>query len=294
MSEGASKIKIRELLEAGVHFGHKTSRWNPRMRPYIFGSRNGIHIIDLQKTARLFRHAYNVIRDTVMQGQSVLFVGTKRQAQDVVADEARRSSQFFVNHRWLGGTMTNFTTIKKSIERLNTLEKQFEDGSINALPKKEVMKNEKLLAKLRSNLGGIQHMNGLPGLLFVVDVIKEKIAINEAKNLGIPVVALLDSNCDPANIDYPIPGNDDAIRSIQLVTRLVADACAEGVAMRKDRPREERSQGRRRGRKNAEKNQGPRPPVEVRPHATAPAKEEKAAAPKEEQAAAPKQESAEA
>ena len=241
------------------------------MRPYIFGSRNGIHIIDLQKTARLFRHAYNVIRDTVMQGQSVLFVGTKRQAQDVVAEESRRSQQYFVNHRWLGGTMTNFSTIKQSIERLNTLEKQFEDGSINALPKKEVMKNEKLLAKLRSNLGGIQHMSSLPGLLFVVDVIKERIAVNEAKKLGIPVVALLDTNCNPADIDYPIPGNDDAIRSIQLVTSLIADACLEGVAMRKERPRQEQNQGRRRGKKGADKSQGPRPPVEVRPHA---AKEE--------------------
>lgn len=266
MSDGAAKIKIRDLLEAGVHFGHKTSRWNPKMRSYIFGSRNGIHIIDLQKTARLFRHAYNVIRDTVMQGQSCLFVGTKRQAQDVIANEAATAGQYFINNRWLGGTLTNYRTIKDSVERLNNLEQQFEDGSINALPKKEVMKNEKLLGKLKANLGGIQHMTGLPGIVFVVDVQKERIAVNEAKKLGIPVVALVDTNCDPTDIDFPIPGNDDAIRSIQLVTSLVAAACAEGAAMRKERPQQSKGQGQGRGRGKRRKDEGgARPPVEVRP-----------------------------
>lgn len=273
MSEGSSQIKIRDLLEAGVHFGHKTSRWNPKMRPYIFGSRNGVHIIDLQKTARLFRHAYDIVRDTVMQGRSCLFVGTKRQAQDVVREEANKAGQFYVNYRWLGGTLTNFTTIKASIERLKTLEQQFEDGSINALPKKEVMKQEKLLGKLRANLGGIQHMEELPGIIFVVDVFKERIAVDEAKKLGIPVVALVDTNCDPTDIDLPVPGNDDAIRSIQLVTSLVAAACTEGMSMRKERPKEERRNaapsGGRGSANRSRKKEGheTRPPVDVRPHA---------------------------
>ena len=262
-----SKIKIRELLEAGVHFGHKTSRWNPRMRPYIFGARNGIHIIDLQKTARLFRHAYDVIRDTVMQGQHILFVGTKRQAQDIVREDSTRSGQFYVNHRWLGGTMTNFRTIKQSIERLNTIEKQFDDGSVNSFPKKEILQLEKLRVKLKNNLGGIQNMNGLPGLLFIIDIQKEKIAVNEANKLGIPVVAILDSNCDPTGIDYPIPGNDDAIRSIQIISRIISEACAEGMAMRKEKPREEKKAPARSSRKKEKSENAGRPPVEVRPHA---------------------------
>jgi small subunit ribosomal protein S2 len=265
MSE--SKIKIRDMLIAGVHFGHKTSRWNPKMRQYIFGSRNGIHIIDLQKTARMFRQAYRLIRDTVMQGQHVLFVGTKRHAQEVMRKEAERCGQFYVNHRWLGGTMTNFSTIKQSIERLNKLEQQFEDGSIQSLPKKEILGLEKQCAKLKSNLGGIQQMGGLPGLIFVIDIFKERIAVNEANKLKIPVVAIVDTNCDPQNIDYPIPGNDDAIRSIELISEIIADACAEGMSMRKELPQEESKAPAAKTQSRFAKDTTGRPPVEFRYHA---------------------------
>lgn len=229
-------ITIRELLEAGVHYGHKTSRWNPKMRPYIFGSRNGIHIIDLQKTVRLFRQAYISVRDIVAQGQDVLFVGTKKQAQDIVKEEAERCNQFYIHHRWLGGTLTNFRTIKQSIEQLNSLEQMFEDGSVQSLPKKEVLKLENMHEKLVKNLGGIQRMARQPGAIVVIDPVKDRIAISEANRLQIPVIAIVDTNSDPSVIDYPIPGNDDAIRSIRLVAQTLADACLEGISLRKDRP----------------------------------------------------------
>ncbi|MEM1009709.1 MAG: 30S ribosomal protein S2, partial [Myxococcota bacterium] len=204
-------ITIRELLEAGVHFGHKTSRWNPKMRSYIFGSRNGIHIVNLQKTVSMFRDAYDLVRSLVANGQDVLFVGTKKQAQDIVREEAERSGQFFVQSRWLGGTLTNFVTLKKRVEHLNQLEKMFEDGTTESLPKKEVLLLEKEKTKLKRNLGGIQQMKRVPGALFLVDPSKDHIAVKEANNLGIPVIAIVDTNADPSDIDFPIPGNDDAI-----------------------------------------------------------------------------------
>lgn len=273
-----SAIKIRELLEAGCHFGHKTSRWNPKMSPYIFGSRNGIHIIDLQKTARMYRHAYNVIRNVVTQGQDVLFVGTKRQAQDIIREEAERANQYYIQNRWLGGTLTNFRTIKQSIDQLNKLEAQFEDGSINARPKKEVMLLEKRCGKLKDNLGGIQKMQRLPGLIFVVDTMKEKIAVHEATKLGIPVVAVVDTNSDPDVVEYPIPGNDDAIRSIRILCSIAADACLEGLRMRKEqRPSQDREERRgKRGGKKKAADAGNQPAVDIRPSATK--KEEEAEA----------------
>ncbi len=267
-------ISIRDLLEAGVHFGHKTSRWNPKMRPYIYGARNGVHIIDLQKTVRMFRHAYNVVRDTVAQGGSVLFVGTKKQAQDIIAEEATRCNQFYVQNRWLGGTLTNFRTIKQSIERLNKLEEMFADGTTESLPKKEVLQLEKSMEKLRRNLGGIQKMGGLPRVLFVIDPVKDRIAVSEAKKLGIPVVAVVDTNSDPSVIDLPIPGNDDALRSIRLITHTIADACIEGLNLRDEQgeiveaaPQTKESNVK----KEKDKTGGPR--VDIRPHA--PREEEK-------------------
>lgn len=262
-----SAIKIRELLEAGCHFGHKTGRWNPQMSPYIFGARNGIHIIDLQQTARMYRQAYKIIRDVVASGQDVLFVGTKRQAQDIIREEAERCEQFYMQNRWLGGTLTNFRTIKQSIERLNKLEQQFEDGSIQARPKKEVLLLERSLTKLRANLGGIQKMQRTPGLLFIVDTQKERIAVHEAKKLGIPVIAVVDTNCDPNAVDYPIPGNDDALRSIRILTQIAANACIEGMQLRKEKPQAAKEEGGRK-RKGGRKSQavgGQRPPVDVRP-----------------------------
>jgi small subunit ribosomal protein S2 len=265
-----SSIKIRELLEAGCHFGHKTSRWNPKMSEYIFGSRNGIHIIDLQQTARMYRAAYNVIRDVVASGQDVLFVGTKRQAQDIIREEAERAEQYFMQNRWLGGTLTNFRTIKQSVDQLNKLEEMFEDGSIHNRTKKEVLLLEKDCNKLKANLGGIQKMQRLPGLMFVVDTNKERIAIHEAKKLKIPVVAVCDTNSDPKHIDYPIPGNDDAIRSIRVLTAIAANACIEGKQLRKERPQAEKSEGKQRrgGNKRGRNQGGQRPPVDVRPKAS--------------------------
>ena len=219
---------MKQLLEAGVHFGHQTRRWNPKMKPYIFGARNGIYIIDLQKTVQLFKVAYNFVADTVASGQSVLFVGTKKQAADSIMEEANRSGMFFVNNRWLGGTLTNFETIKKSIDKLKHLEKIKEEGTINLYPKKEIMAMERLMIKLRRNLGGIKDMDRLPGALFVIDPRRERIAVHEARRLGVPVVAVVDTNCDPDDVDYIIPGNDDAIRAIRLMTTRVADACVEG------------------------------------------------------------------
>ncbi len=225
-----SAITMKQLLEAGVHFGHQTKRWNPKMKPYIFGARNGIYIIDLQKTVALARNAFRFVSDTVARGGSVLFVGTKKQAQDAVQEEATRSAQFHVTNRWLGGTLTNFKTIKTGIERLKTIEKMAQDGTYERLPKKEIAQLEREREKLEKNLGGIKEMSRLPAALFVIDTKKEHIAVHEANRLGIPVVAVVDTNCDPEGIDYVIPGNDDAIRSIRLFTGKVAEACIEGKA----------------------------------------------------------------
>jgi len=221
-------LSIREMLEAGVHFGHQTQRWNPKMKQYIFGARNGIYIIDLQKTHELYQKAYQFLTQTVANGDKVLFVGTKKQAQEVVEEQARRSSQFFVTQRWLGGMLTNFKTLKQSLDRFRAIDKMAEDGTFQKLPKKEVLGMERERSKLEKNLGGVKEMTRLPGALFVIDPGKEHIAVAEAKKLGIPVVAVVDTNCDPDMVDYVIPGNDDAIRSIRLFLTSVADACVEG------------------------------------------------------------------
>lgn len=224
--------QMKELLDAGVHFGHQTKRWNPKMIRYIFGERNNVYIIDLQKTVKKLDAAYNFVRDLTEKGDSILFVGTKRQAQEIVTEEAKRSNMFYVDHRWLGGMLTNFSTIKKSIVRLKKLEAAREDGTYDRLPKKEVIKLEKKRGHLEKNLGGIKQMNALPGALFVIDTIKEKTAVLEANRLGVPVIAIVDTNCDPDEIDYVIPGNDDAIRSIRLLTGKIADAVLEGQRLR--------------------------------------------------------------
>jgi len=221
-------VTMKELLEAGVHFGHQTKRWNPKMKPYIFGARNGIYIIDLQRTVRMFKTAYDFITDTVAGGKSVLFVGTKKQARDSIYEEANRCEMYYVHNRWLGGMMTNFQTIRQSIDRLNYLNNIQNDGSIDLFPKKERLKLGKERIKLDSNLGGIRTMNGLPGALFVVDPKNEAIAVREGRRLNIPIVAIVDTNCDPDNIDYIIPGNDDAIRAIRLISSKMADACIKG------------------------------------------------------------------
>jgi small subunit ribosomal protein S2 len=221
-------VTMRELLEAGAHFGHQTRRWNPKMKPYIYGARNGIYIIDLQKTHRMFNEAAQFIRDVRARGRSVLFVGTKRQAQDIVREEAIRCGQFFVNHRWLGGTLTNLKTIRQSVERLKRVEALKERGYYDALPKKEALKLEKERVKLERALGGIKDMDRLPGVLFLIDAKKERIAIHEAAILGIPAVSLVDTNSDPDNIPYVIPSNDDAIRALRLLTSRIADAVIEG------------------------------------------------------------------
>jgi small subunit ribosomal protein S2 len=230
-----SAVTMKQLLEAGVHFGHQTKRWNPKMKDYIFGSRNGIYIIDLQKTVRLFKDAYKFVVDSVADGQSVLFVGTKKQAQDAIAEEASRAGMFYVNQRWLGGTLTNFRTIKKNLERLKKLRTMAEDGSLSALPKKEALGLEKDRAKMEKVLGGIKEMERVPGVLFIVDPRKERIAVHEARKLAIPTVGIVDTNCDPDEIDYIIPGNDDAIRAIRLISSKVADACLEGKQIRESR-----------------------------------------------------------
>ncbi|CAH2030830.1 30S ribosomal protein S2 [Trichlorobacter ammonificans] len=227
-----SSISMKELLEAGVHFGHQTKRWNPKMKPYIFGARNGIYIIDLQKTVRYFKSAYSFVKDSVEQGSTVLFVGTKKQAQDSIAEEAARCGQYYVNQRWLGGMLTNFSTVKQSIERLKRIEAMFEDGTIEAYTKKEALKLDKEREKLEKILGGIKNMNKLPSLMFVIDPKNEEIAVQEAKKLGIPVVAVVDTNCDPDLIDHVIPGNDDAIRAIRLLAAKIADAVIEGAEAR--------------------------------------------------------------
>jgi len=229
-SAAAQPISMKLLLEAGAHFGHQTRRWNPKMKPFIFGARNGIYIIDLQKTVRLAKDAARFVSDIAARGGSVLFVGTKKQAQDVVREEAQRAGQFFVVNRWLGGTLTNFRTIKQGIDRLKTLEKMSTDGTYDRLPKKEIAKLEDEREKLERNLGGIKDLGRLPSAIFVIDPKKEHIAIHEATRLGIPVIGLVDTNCDPTGVDYVIPANDDAIRSIRLFTAKIADAAIEGKA----------------------------------------------------------------
>ena len=221
-------ISMKELLEAGVHFGHQTKRWNPKMKPYIFGARNGIYIIDLQKTVRLFQTACDFITKTVATGKPVLFVGTKKQARESIYEEANRCEMYYVHNRWLGGMLTNFQTIKKSINRLNHLNDIENDGSINLYTKKERLKLEKEKNKLDNNLGGIKGMNGLPGAIFVVDPKNESIAVKEGMRLNIPIIAIVDTNCNPDEIDYLIPGNDDAIRAIRLISSKISDACIEG------------------------------------------------------------------
>ena len=221
-------ISMKQLLEAGVHFGHQTRRWNPKMAPYIFTERNGIYIIDLQKTVRKVDEAYNFIRDTAMAGKTVLFVGTKKQAQESIESEAKRCNMFYVNNRWLGGMLTNFKTIQTRIKRLNDIDKMEATGQFEVLPKKEVIKLNAEREKLEANIGGIREMKKLPGALFVVDPRKEHIAVTEARILNIPIVAIVDTNCDPDEIDYVIPGNDDAIRAVKLIAGKMADAILEG------------------------------------------------------------------
>jgi len=230
-------ISMRALLEAGVHFGHNTGRWNPKMKQYIFGARNGIHIIDLQHTVKLFRQAFQGVVDTTARGDTVLFVGTKKQAQDVIVEEATRSGQHYVTQRWLGGTLTNFRTVKGSLERLRGLEKMEEDGTLFALTKREQVMIKRDRDKLMKSLGGIKQMSKLPGMLFVIDPHKEHIAVDEARKLEIPVVAITDTNCDPDQIDYVIPGNDDAIRAIKLFAAKIADAAILGAKIWKETAR---------------------------------------------------------
>ncbi len=247
-------LPLRSLLDAGVHFGHQTKRWNPKMRPFIYGARNGIHIIDLDQTVRLFKRAHDYIVDAVSRGGHVLFVGTKRQAQDIVIDEAKRCGMYFVTNRWLGGTLTNFRTIKQGLDRLRSLERYKEDGTYEQMLKKEVSKLEKERERLEKYLGGLKGMGSLPSAVFVIDPHQESIGVSEARKLGVPVIAITDTNCDPDLVDFVIPGNDDAIRSIKLITARVADACIEGTQRRRDTSND---QGRARG-EDISVYQGPR------------------------------------
>jgi small subunit ribosomal protein S2 len=240
-----SQVTMRDLLEAGVHFGHQTNRWDPKMRPYIYGARNGIHIVDLSQTVRLFANAYNFITQVVARGQSVMFVATKKQAQDTVREQADRAGQPYVVNRWLGGTLTNYLTIKKAIERLKELDRMSKDGSFAKYTKKENLMFERERERLENNVGGIRDMTHLPGAMFVIDPKKETIALLEAARLNIPVVAICDTNCDPTGIDYVIPGNDDAIRSIRLFAGAIADACLEGGKLSSARREEASRDGRR-------------------------------------------------
>lgn len=228
-------ITMKQLLEAGVHFGHQTRRWNPKMKPFIFGERNGIHIIDLQQTLKYFEIAYEFVVNLVAEGGKLLFVGTKKQAQETIKEEAERCGMYYVNYRWLGGTLTNFKTIRQSVEKLKRLEAWFEDGTIERFPKKERLRLERLKNKLERNLKGIKNMETLPQALYIVDPVHEEIAVKEARKLGIPIVAIVDTNCDPDLIDYIIPGNDDAIRAIKLITSKIADACLEGLEIYKEK-----------------------------------------------------------
>jgi len=227
-------VTMKDLLEAGVHFGHQTKRWNPKMKKYLFGERNGIYIIDLQKTLSKFQQAYDFVRQLSASGGEVLFVGTKKQAAESISEEARRCGMFFVNRRWMGGMLTNFQTIRKSIDRLHQLEVMKEDGTFGKLTKKEVLKLEREMAKLDFSLSGIKEMTQLPGAVFIIDPRKERIAVQEARRLAVPVVAVVDTNCDPDEIDYPIPGNDDAIRAIRLMSSKIAEAVIEGRGVSKE------------------------------------------------------------
>ena len=227
-------IEVKELLDAGVHFGHPMNRWNPKMARYIFGERSNIYVIDLQKTAKKVTEACDFVRNLVASGESVLFVGTKRQAQSVIEDAAKRSSMFYVNRRWLGGMLTNFTTIRKSVDRLKKIEQLSKDGTYERLPKKEVIQLEKERGKLLKNLAGIRDMNKLPGAVFIVDTVKERICVAESRRLKIPLVAIVDTNCDPDGIDYLIPGNDDGIRSIRLISDQIVEAILEGISLRQN------------------------------------------------------------
>src|SRR5712691_145452 len=226
---------MKELLEAGVHFGHQTKRWNPKMKEFIFGERNGIYIIDLQKTLKMFKEASKYVQDLASEGKSVLFVGTKRQAQDAIAEEAQRCGQFYINQRWLGGLLTNWITVQKSVKRLKELDEMATDGRYDLLPKKEVIKLERERKHLQANLAGIKNMTRLPDAIFVIDSNKEQIAVRESRKLGIPVVAVVDTNCDPSEVDYVIPGNDDALRAIRLFTSKISESIAEGVHARDDK-----------------------------------------------------------
>jgi small subunit ribosomal protein S2 len=226
---------MKELLEAGVHFGHQTKRWNPKMKEFIFGERNGIYIIDLQKTLKMFKEASKFVQDLAAEGRIILFVGTKRQAQDAIAEEAQRCSMFYVNQRWLGGLLTNWVTVQKSVKRLKELDEMATDGRYDLLPKKEVIKLERERKHLQANLAGIKNMTRLPDAIFVIDSNKEQIAVREARKLGIPVVAVVDTNCDPSEVDYVIPGNDDALRAIRLFTSKISESIAEGVHARDDK-----------------------------------------------------------
>ncbi|HVG91794.1 MAG TPA: 30S ribosomal protein S2 [Alphaproteobacteria bacterium] len=230
-----ANITMKELLEAGVHFGHQTKRWNPKMKEYIFGERNGIYIIDLQKTLKMFKDASKFVQDAAADGRTVLFVGTKRQAQDAIAEEAGRCGMFYVNNRWLGGLLTNWVTVQKSVKRLKELDEMATDGRYELLPKKEVIKLERERKHLQANLAGIKSMTRLPDVVFVIDSNKEAIAVKEARKLGIPVVAVVDTNCDPTEVDWVIPGNDDALRAIRLFASKVADSIAEGVQAATDK-----------------------------------------------------------
>jgi small subunit ribosomal protein S2 len=249
---GDLPLPLKSLIDAGVHFGHQTKRWNPKMRPYIYGARNGIHIVDLDQTARLFARAYRFVEDMVSRGGHLLMIGTKRQAQEIVTEEATRSGSYFVVNRWLGGTLTNFRTIKQGLDRMRQLERMKEDGTYLQLPKKEVIRLEKERARFEKYLGGLKTMTSLPHAVFVIDPSKETIAVEEAKKLGIPIIAITDTNCDPDLIDYVIPGNDDAIRSIKLITARLADAVVDGSQRRKETVgRDGREGGEDRGPRNA-------------------------------------------
>jgi len=230
-----ANITMKELLEAGVHFGHQTKRWNPKMKEYIFGERNGIYIIDLQKTLKMFKEASKFVQDTAAEGKTVMFVGTKRQAQDAIAEEAQRCGMFYVNQRWLGGLLTNWVTVQKSVKRLKELDEMATDGRYELLPKKEVIKLERERKHLQANLAGIKNLNRLPDAIFVIDSNKEQIAVKEARKLGIPVVAVVDTNCDPTEVDYVIPGNDDALRAIRLFASKIADSVVEGATAATDK-----------------------------------------------------------
>ncbi len=236
-------VSMKQMLETGVHFGHQTRRWNPKMRPYIFGARNGIHIMDLQQTVKLFQKAHDKVVETVAGGGKVVFIGTKRQAQEAVKTEAERCGMYYVTNRWMGGTLTNFQTIRRSIDRLKKLEAMFEDGTISRFTKKEVLFFQREMDKLNQVLGGIKELDTLPQVAFVVDPKREEIAVKECRKLGIPIVAIVDSNCDPDLVDYLIPGNDDAIRAIKLFVTAIADACLEGQAARKDKNMEAQKEG---------------------------------------------------